>query len=322
MMANVAAIRPPVGVYQALLSPVLAVLAVATMLELLLLRTFTRSAIHIPDVEALQAPYFVLADLGRFAYFTAVASLLCAMFLAVAVNLRRPDARAWAAAFGAGLFVVAAALARLEAVPGLFSTALTGAAVVVGGAAAAAGSVRLAAFVVPVVAAFTLGVVYALDQAAGTGGLSWLHGTREVPILGAALLAPLAFNVRLAGRNLVVAIAVAVTVFAVFAANPSTSRILLLWNAGLPGVLPGAAYAVAAGLAAATLASLVHGSRWIPAIALLLVVASGAGVENTYQSGLLVCALLLLALPDTTAPDASDVVQPQERLHLAEDAAG
>jgi hypothetical protein len=83
----------------------------------------------------------------------------------------------------------------------------------------------------------------------------------------------------------------------VFAGNPSTSRILLLWNGGLSGVFPGVVYAFAAATAAGALAGLWREGRWFAALAMVLFAAAGVGLENTYQTGLLVCALLLLTVP-------------------------
>ena len=50
-------------------------------------------------------------------------------------------------------------------------------------------------------------------------------------------------------------------------------------------------------LVTGALAGVVSEARWMPALALVLFAAAGVGVENTYQTGLLVCALLILATP-------------------------
>jgi hypothetical protein len=309
-MARIAVPGPALAATDALLRPVLAVLAAAALLELLVLRTFTRTAMHIPDIQALETPYLGVTGLGRYAYFVAATSLVASLLLlALAIPARR-DARSWAAGLGVGVFIIAATLARLGEGPQAITIALSLSAVATTGAAAAAHSARLAAFIVPVTAAFALGAGYAIGQSLGAGGLGWLHTAMEIPAVAAALAAPFAFSVPLKGRNLAVAIGTAAVVFLFFAGNPATSRILLLWNAGLSGALPGVVYALAAGVAAGTVAGVVRSGRWQAGIALTLVVAAGVGVESTYQTGLLVCALLLLALPAFRAGGETDAPRP------------
>ena len=69
-----------------------------------------------------------------------------------------------------------------------------------------------------------------------------------------------------------------------------------MWNQGLTGTLPAVAYAAAGALLAATLAGLLQARRFTMAAGLLLVVVSGIGLHNTYQSGLGVIGLAAMML--------------------------
>jgi hypothetical protein len=62
-----------------LLRPLAAGLAAAALTELLIMRTFTRTAVHIPAIESMAGPYEVISDAGRFAYFVTVVLLLAAL---------------------------------------------------------------------------------------------------------------------------------------------------------------------------------------------------------------------------------------------------
>ena len=78
--------RPAIAGMEALVPPLVAWLTIAAIAELLILRTFTRVAIHIPAIDAMAGPYTALAEAGRFAYYTAavlaIASLAAMGFAA------------------------------------------------------------------------------------------------------------------------------------------------------------------------------------------------------------------------------------------------
>jgi hypothetical protein len=80
------------------------------------------------------------------------------------------------------------------------------------------------------------------------------------------------------------------------AANSSTTKILLLWNFGLPGALPAIAYGLALGAFACTMAVLWRGGDRLAVAALALLVAGGIGLHSTYQSALVVTGLAVLGL--------------------------
>ncbi len=90
---------------------------------------------------------------------------------------------------------------------------------------------------------------------------------------------------------------VGVLTFGMFAGSGgSTSRILLLWNEGLSGTLPGTVYAVAAGTLTIAFVALLQGRHYLAAMAIVLLVAGGLGLHNTYQSGLVIAGLAVLAV--------------------------
>ena len=112
-------------------------LVIAVAFELVILRTLTRVAIHVPGLGAIAGPYEMLADAGRFAYYVAtVLAVVVAAALAVAAwQVGTAGGRAMAAGMAAvatgalGLRppirrVVAAALTLLAAAPLLVGIAL------------------------------------------------------------------------------------------------------------------------------------------------------------------------------------------------------
>jgi hypothetical protein len=90
---------------------------------------------------------------------------------------------------------------------------------------------------------------------------------------------------------------VAAVVFAAFLGNGgATARFLLLWNEGLSGALPSVAYAGASGCLAATLVALVKARNGLAAAGPVLLVTGGIGLHSTYQSGLVITGMALLAM--------------------------
>lgn len=56
-------------------------LAVSVLVELLLLRTATRTLIHIPGIAGFESPVRAIAEVGRFAYYLAVVSLVATLVI-------------------------------------------------------------------------------------------------------------------------------------------------------------------------------------------------------------------------------------------------
>ncbi|MCX7618065.1 hypothetical protein [Tepidiforma sp.] len=301
-------------------------LALAVLIELLLLRTGTRLAIHVPAGRALETPYLALAALGRFAFFVALVLAVLIAAAAVVDLWVRGDAPARVAAVCLGGFAAAAGLLLL----------LPGASPMVAAAAAIAAIALAAAVVprgglVPAVPFSLLGFSLIASAAyAATQASPALPSGAAVPLLDAAEAAGLA-----AGAALPLALcrrpgfaaagfgaAAALGALTVFAAPAASGRIILLWNGGVTGALPPVLYAAAAaGFAAAAWQAWRRGERMLLA-AFALLFAGGLGFHNTYQSLLLLDAAavgaLFIARPVPVAapqPSPAPLTAPAARPH-------
>jgi hypothetical protein len=276
-------------------------LALAALLELLILRSFTRTAIHIPALEAMAGPYRVITTLGRFDYYiAAVLVVACLPLAAISLGSRcgRPGVIAGS---GVGLFTMTAFMTRTglmgEVLPPILLTLTI--AVMVG--ALWQVDRRTGTAMGVYAAAFALAATDTASQAAAQSGLGqldarpllWLSEVLAVSAAAAVYWALRPAPQRIAMRCGVGAGAV---LLVMFIGGASTSKILLLWNQGLTGTLPAVAYAAAGAALAATLAGLLHARRFSMAAGLLLVIVSGIGLHNTYQSGLGVIGLAALML--------------------------
>ncbi len=293
-------------------------LAAASALELVVLRTFTRTAIHIPGLEEFAAPYRVVALGARYAYFVAVVLLITVLPVA-AFALWRADAwpaRALSAAVAAFGLAAAAALAGVDRTS--VDVVTVSVVVFAAAAAAAAGGQRIAPALACFGVAFALSGTYTLIQgqalAVPAREQQWLLSATEVFGVAAALTLPLMARPHLPRSSLYAAGAVGLLTFGMFlSGGGSTARILLLWNEGLTGTLPAGVYAAAAATVAATVVALVRQHDLPRAAAVILLVTGGIGLHSTYQSGLVLIALvvfLLHAMGQGSAypsPDRSDI---------------
>lgn len=287
-----------------------AALASAAIVELFILRTFTRTAIHIPAMSALQTPYDVLAFAGRYAYYVAVALLLIALPALAAALLRDRRAGGRAAAGGIGLFLVSAGASA----SGIGNPVMTDAAALLAFTlllGATAGRRRGGAFLPMAMlgAAFLAGGGFTLLQAAAQEGMAnvdapWLLTLAEYSGCLFALAMPFAVGRRPDRASLVIGAVIGAIALGSFSAGGgATARILLLWNEGLSGSLPGVVYAAAAAALAVTLVSLARSSQVMAAMGLALLVSGGLGLHNTYQTGLVISGLAAFCI--AAAPAAS-----------------
>ena len=76
----------------------------------------------------------------------------------------------------------------------------------------------------------------------------------------------------------------------------ATVRILLLWNIGVPGALPSVAYGMIGFAVAITAVNALRRGQLSTVAGVTLVAAGGIGLHSTYQSGLAVVGLAVLAL--------------------------
>ncbi len=276
-------------------------LAAAAIVELLILRTFTRTAIHIPAFEALQGPYEALALIGRYAYFLSVALMLLVLpALGWSLAAERHSGRRVATA-AIGLFLMTSAMAA-AGVGGRMMLDIASLLAIVSLAGLAAGSWGW-----PCVLPFgMLGIAFisnggytvlqtASQEGARSFDASWLLTGGEISGVAFALCLPLLARRHIDRLSVSVGVVVGVTAFGIFlGGGATTSRILLLWNAGLSGTLPGVAYAAGAGAIATSFVALLRGREVLAATAVALLVAGGLGLHNTYQTGLVVAALAAL----------------------------
>lgn len=266
--------------------------------ELLLLRTLTRTAIHIPGIERTAAPYRLVAEAGRLAYYLAVVVLVLVLIAVIASGFRRAvPPRGVAVALT--LFIVAAVSARLD----LISAATLALAIVMAlgltlSAVRQRVPVRRAWPVLALGGALLVSVLHGLLQPAhvgiGSRDVSWLLLVAEALAVAGAIAAPLLVP---GGRD-TVALRFAVPVFALSSAALLTAgptvKILLLWNVGVAGYLPDLLYAVAASTVAYAIMAARARDRRI-SYGLALLVLGGVGLQSTYQTGVFLAGLATLA---------------------------
>lgn len=272
-------------------------LCAASIGELLLLRVGTRTAVHIPDLEAVYTPFRLVAATGRFVFSMAVV-LLVVLLGRLILELHRADATAVAA--GLGVFVAMASLARLGLVTANIVGAATVTAVIV---AATVGALRLprasAAILGLFAIAYSIAALSTLLPDASVETVGRLTLRSEQLVVFAAIASGPAVRHALGGslvpsrRANLGAGALGITVAAAIVANPSTTHVLMLWNFGLTGSLPAVFYGLAAASLAIAAASVYRHHGPSRAAGLALVALGGLGLISTYQSGLTLAGLAL-----------------------------
>lgn len=281
--------------------PIVWALAGAAAVELAILRTFTRTAIHIPGLEAMRYPYQLLTKGGEFAYFLTI-SLLFPVAAALLLAMHRGHyPQRWLVTFGVALFAFSWPLVDMHAVSPRTLDALTISSVVAIGSAIVLTSRRTAWLpIVTFTAAFTASALYTTSlgsgRGAGFGQPDLLLNYTEFLGLAYACTTPLLVHRSRDRMATGVAIAVGMLVYVAMLGNGSTSRFLLLWNAGLSGTLPSFFYGLAA--AALTYTTLRAGRSGLPLVSsgLVMIVAGGLGLHSSYQSALVIVGTMSLAL--------------------------
>lgn len=289
------------------MSEVIARLVAATvlagMVELVVLRLFTRTAVHVPGLSALAEPYGVLAGIGRFAYYAA-ALLLIATLCVLAWEWARHRTRTGiAVAASLLLFLGASALARAGLAPdGALDLATVVAVAVVavcGIAAPAVGNSEMArrGSLTLFSSAFLAAALYGIAQAGGIGSSqAWLLPLSEVLVLLWCIEALLLTPGRIDRGAVALGIAVAACVFGALAVSEATVKVLLLWNFGVTGLLPAWSYALAFGAVTYALVAALRSGRSELAVALALLAIGGIGLHSTYQTGMVLLGLVLLGV--------------------------
>lgn len=296
--------RPAVPRFEADTRLLLGALAVASAVELAILRLFTRTAIHIPALEQMQTPYAWLSDGGRFAYFTGVALLIPALALfALAPGRTRPIVAPAVVLFVFGAFFGLEHLGDRALVDMASMGAVAALSTGIVAFARDRRAVAPALFAVAFVAAGTYATIPDVSNASQP---EWLLRTAEYSGVAFALTTAFMAGQQRGRVPWVAGGVVAAVVMLLFLGNGSTSRFLLLWNVGLPGAFPGVVYAVAGGALAYTLASLLGARRWVEAAGLVLLLTGGIGLHSTYQSGLVVTGLAALLVATGNRPQVRE----------------
>jgi len=302
------------------LSALLTVLWVSVLVELILLRTATRTLVHIPGIGDLETPIRTAAELGRFAYYLAIVSLLVTLASLGIRLVRSRLTRHVIGGLATVVFLVVAAAGRLGAL-----------------SAPAVGWITLAVLLVVTVSGwrglssapvgfFALGSVAAGWSAVGQttgGGLSGgqvdiLIVTAECLLVLAGATSPLLLGRPPSKTALIAGVAATVLVAAAFAGGASTFSILVLWNLGVPGWLPGIAFALAFGGLVTVLWSASASRDRQTALGVWLLLAGGVGLISTYQTGLVLVAVVLLGYPALTLgrrPAAAAIAADRETRH-------
>ncbi len=267
-------------------------LAAAALAELLLLRLLSRTAVHVPaDQPLLRRAYEGVLRLGNLALDAAQVLLVLAVVLVLAASWHRREARYAALMFA--LFGLTAAALRLGWLANPLGGAASAGLITAAGAPAAVRwrSPSLALYL----AAFDLLAAHTILQGAGVelGRVGqWVLWSGDLLAIAAGVvLVPRAVGARRRGVLLGLA-AGGVTAAMLYGPSGWTLRFLTLWNFGLAESLPGVLYAGAVGVAAAA-ASRAPVRLWPP---LMLLLAGGLGLHNTYQTGLALAGLLFLLL--------------------------
>lgn len=273
-------------------------LAIAALTELVLLRTGTRTLVNIPGLGRFEVSIGILGEMGRLAYYLAVV-LLVTTLIYLGHLLWTGGSGLWRLRGALTWSFVAAALAGRLGLAPVGAVAWFSLAVVVAVAVSTFGGIRslpVGLFIASsVVASWSV-----LGQGAG-GGLSGTTVDVAVVIAEALLIlagvtTPLMLRGRVAAPALIAGAGAFVLIATGFSVGGSTLSILTLWNLGVPGWFSPVAYGLAFAGLTATLWSALRGREVFTAVAVVLLVAGGVGAISTYQTGLVLAAVLLVGM--------------------------
>lgn len=282
-------------------SMLLPLAAAAAAAEAVLLRGATRTLIHIPGIDQLENPVRALAEVARFAYYLAVVLLIA--LLVTLLRRQHDSTRSAAVTTAVAAFLSVAGAVRLGLVGDLpmALAVLAAVAILIAPATRQASSWRRRLPIAAFSAAFIVAGLHSAIQLAAAHG--WTVDTpatglllaAEVLAVGGALLSPTLVP-RAGLLPAMAAILVGALIFAALIAGGETVRILMLWNLGLGGWLPDFAYVAAAALLTYTAIAAWRNGQPKLALVLVLLTCGGIGLHSTYQSGLVVGGLAVLAV--------------------------
>lgn len=281
-------------------------LAGAAAVELLILRSFTRTAIHIPALQELSGPYRVISAIGRYDYFVAVVLLMGALPACALMLGRRCGLEGVVASVAVGLFSAAAFLSRQGAIGSEGIALVSTLSILTLASVLFVRNRRIGTVLLLYAAAFTLAALVPFARSQSTGSALWYS---EILVVAAGLASPAALGVPLQRRIVVTVLAATGLSFAFILAGDASVRILMLWNQGVTGSLPPLAYAVAVGGLSGSLVGLFRQRRHLELLGLMLTVIAGIGLHSTYQTGLAVVGIAVLCCAVTTSADRQPALE-------------
>lgn len=290
-------------------------LGVVALVELVLLRSGTRTLVHIPGLGRYDVSIGVLNEVGRMAYYLSVV-LLVATLGYIGYSLWRVGTLpARAASAFAIFFLLMAAAGRMGVVTvpvvGWFS--LTATVAIAAIAWRGVRSIPIGLFI----ASWSIAAWSVLGQGVG-GGLSGRSVDVSIVVAESLLIlagvtAPLLARRGVGRPGLVAGVVAFVAVAAGFSLGGSTLAILALWNLGVPGWFSPLAFGLAfGGLVTATWSSLAAGER-LTAVSIGLLVAGGVGTISTYQTGLVLAAIAIYYVANLAGDLEADQVSRLDR---------
>lgn len=272
-------------------------LLVAVVVELVLLRTGTRTLIHIPGLGRFDVSIGALAEVGRFAYYLAVVLVISALiYVALALWPGGLSSRALSAL--TFFFIVAAAAGRLGALSGSVVASLS--LLILMATALLTWSGIRSIPVVLFVAASAIAGWSVIGQGTG-GGIpgNWVDVAivvSEALVIVAGVATPLMVAGRTTRWAFVAGLIAFVVVMVGLTVGGSTLSILLLWNLGVPGWFSPIAFGLAFGGVVTALWSALRNGETLTAVSIVLLFAAGVGAISTYQSALALAAVLLFGV--------------------------
>ncbi len=296
-------------------------LGLAVVLELVLLRTGTRTLIHIPGLGRFEVPIGVLNEVGRFAFYLSLVLVVATLaYVGWSCWTRRTVPGRLVGGF-VWAFLAVAGLGRFgmvsDSVVAWFALfTMVGALVVTWNGVR---SIPIALLVT----ASAIATWSVLGQGTG-GGLSgravdFSTVTAEALFILAGVTAPLLVTGRVTKSGLIAGLVVVVVMSAGFSVGGSTLAILTLWNLGVPGWFAPIAYGFALGGLVITLWSAISDRMATTTCGVVLMIAGGVGPISTYQTALALTAVILLGIAEHESPVGSvspvgDTASPDKEL--------
>ena len=292
------------GVAWGPLAAVLAILPVAALTELLLIRTFYRVGIHIPREGSFRSVYGVLTHVGSFALNLSSVLVLAALTLlawrAWAAS-RHPASMALGAVAALGVLLPLAGVRELGPTARL-AFVLGVAAVMRPALARADGIHRFALLGAAAVALVSSYAGFATDagllapSAAEPGGAvaAQLVAEALAVVTAFVLLASAVRSDGLRVRDAVLGAVPAASLLGAWVVNGAITGILVIWTAGLRMYLPVWVY-VAALWAFGAAAAVWHRRQPWRAAGVVLLLVAGVSLGTTYQQALALVGLVLLS---------------------------